>query len=350
MQRRTAYFWIFSIPVQGMLIYFFRQYPQILGPFYENYVYSFFNRLKAYFFKTLPFSFGDLLYALLIGCSCYFIFRGIKNWRQFRWKNVVTIVALFAGVYCFFLLSWGFNYFKTPLSTEKNISLKYSPENLETSLQLLIQKSNALHQQLTPADTSLVHFPFNKKEIRKAFFKQQPQTGGIKNSLWSTILSYMGYAGYLNPLTGEAQVNAKMPLKSYITTVAHEQAHQLGYAREQEANYLAFATCISQENPYLKYAGYTFGLRYCFNAYYKYNPEKARTLHAQIRPGILKEFQNAQKFWEGYKNPLEPFFKSSYDQYLKAQGQQAGILSYDLVVAFIIDHIQKEKINTLDAN
>ena len=34
-----------------------------------------------------------------------------------------------------------------------------------------------------------------------------------------------------------------------ITTVAHEQAHQLGYAREQEANYLAFVHCIEQKNP-----------------------------------------------------------------------------------------------------
>ena len=67
--------------------------------------------------------------------------------------------------------------------------------------------------------------------------------------------------------------------------MAHEQAHQLGYAREQEANYLAFVHCIEQKNPYIQYAGYIFGLRYCYNALYQYNVEEARALSSKNSSG-----------------------------------------------------------------
>ena len=38
-----------------------------------------------------------------------------------------------------------------------------------------------------------------------------------------------------------------------------------------------------------------------------------------------------------YKNKAEPVFKSSYDVFLKANKQSAGIDSYDLVVGLIIN-------------
>ena len=350
MLRRTAFFWIASIPIQGMLIALYKQAPEQLSAWYSNYIFLGLLRLKSPLFNSLPFSFGDVAYGSTIVFLCYQLVRSTKNWRQLRWSQLWSVLGVLAAVHFFFLISWGFNYHNPPLSKQNKVSLDYTPEALKTTLATLIEHSNKLHQQLAPSDTTVVQFPFTKKEIRSQFMQQYPQTAGIKNSLWSTGLSYMGFAGYLNPFTGEAQVNAKMPLPSYITTVAHEQAHQLGYAREQEANYLAFVHCIEQKNPYIQYAGYIFGLRYCYNALYQYNVEEARTLKAKIRPGILKEYRQSQEFWEGYENPLEPLFKSSYDSYLKAQWQTAGIRSYSLVVAFIVDHLQKKLMTPNNAN
>ena len=342
MLRRTAFFWIASIPVQGVLIALYKQAPEQLSAWYSNYIFFGLLRLKSPVFSSLPFSFGDVAYGGAIVFLCYQLVHWIKNWRQLKWSQLLSVLGVLAAVHFFFLISWGFNYHNPPLSKQNNISLQYTPDALKATLVTLIEYSNKLHQQLAATDTTVVEFPFTKKQLRKQFMEQYPQTAGIKNSLWSTGLSYMGYAGYLNPFTGEAQVNAKMPTSSYITTVAHEQAHQLGYAREQEANYLAFVHCIEQKNPYIQYAGYIFGLRYCYNALYQYNVEEARALSTKILPGILNEYRQSQEFWKAYENPLEPLFKSSYDSYLKAQGQAAGIMSYNLVVAFIIDHLQKK--------
>ena len=50
----------------------------------------------------------------------------------------------------------------------------------------------------------------------------------------------IGFSGYLNPFTLEAHVNEKIPMISYLTTIAHEQSHQTGIAHENESNFWAF--------------------------------------------------------------------------------------------------------------
>ncbi len=50
----------------------------------------------------------------------------------------------------------------------------------------------------------------------------------------------MGFAGYLNPITNEAQVNALIPKNNYPATICHEIAHQVGIASESEANFVGY--------------------------------------------------------------------------------------------------------------
>jgi hypothetical protein len=60
-------------------------------------------------------------------------------------------------------------------------------------------------------------------------------------------------------------------------------------------------------------------------------PENRYDIH-----GIFKNLRENQIFWEQYKNPLEPLFKSSYDNYLKLNGQESGIKSYNQTVALLV--------------
>jgi hypothetical protein len=69
----------------------------------------------------------------------------------------------------------------------------------------------------------------------------------------------------------------------------------------------------------------------------KVSPEKYDDYYTQIRKGILENYKEVRLFWQQYKNKAEPVFKSSYDVFLKANKQSAGIDSYDLVVGLIIN-------------
>src|SRR6185369_11733527 len=74
------------------------------------------------------------------------------------------------------------------------------------------------------------------------------RSSSIKPSMIGYIGNYLGFSGYYNPFSGEAQVNTTVP--SYIKpfTTCHEIGHQLGYAKENEANFAGFLSAKSSNN------------------------------------------------------------------------------------------------------
>jgi len=154
----------------------------------------------------------------------------------------------------------------------------------------------------------------------------------------STLQSYNGTSGYLNPFTGEAQVNAKIPKSMYATTVSHEMAHQLGYAAENEANFVGFLAASHHTDPYFRYSAYRMATQYAIYELYKRDPNTFKELYASIHIGVKKDFVAASTFWNAYKNPFEPIVKKGYNAYLKANTQANGISSYNYVVDLLIGY------------
>ena len=121
-------------------------------------------------------------------------------------------------------------------------------------------------------------------------------------------------------------------------TVCHEIAHQMGYAAEEEANYLGYLAALKTDNPYFKYSAELFALRYFLNEVAQVAPTEYESLHSQIHKGIFENYKEVRFFWQQYENKAEPVFKASYDAFLKANKQSQGINSYDLVVGLLIPH------------
>ncbi len=154
----------------------------------------------------------------------------------------------------------------------------------------------------------------------------------------------MGFGGYLNPFTLEAQYNYKVPGYKYPTLLAHEMGHQLGYAKENEANFIACYVTMNSQNLKLKYAGFSYALRFCLNEIYRRSPEEFERLKLDLNPGILKNFAEIQDFWSSYNNPLEPLFKSFYNNFLKVNNQPEGLKSYSYVVALLVNYYSQNSL------
>ena len=77
----------------------------------------------------------------------------------------------------------------------------------------------------------------------------------------------MGFAGYLNPFTLESNINLNIPKLNFIVTAAHEMAHQVGFASESEANFIALLLVFKNSDSHIRYAGLTFALNYCYSTY-----------------------------------------------------------------------------------
>ena len=96
----------------------------------------------------------------------------------------------------------------------------------------------------------------------------------VKKSLFSTPLSYMGFTGYINPFTLEANINYNIPKISIPPTICHEIAHQIGYAFEDEANYIAIKTLSNSKDNFLKYSGNLMAVQYLLSEIRKNDIEK----------------------------------------------------------------------------
>ena len=338
-----------SLIPQFLLIKLLQNSPDFVERFYSNGLYIFISKVSRHILGWLPFSFGDLVYTF---GSIYIIRWFYKNRKRLRTDTrnwLIDLGAAVAVIYFAFHLFWGYNYYRPPLHKNLNLNADYTSEQLLDITEKLIKKSNELHSEILNNDTLKVNIPYSKKDIlsmatvgydnlKTIFPDLEYHPKSIKKSLYSYPLTYMGFSGYLNPLTNEAQVDGIIPVFKFPTTASHEIAHQLGYAAENEANFIGCLASIKHDDVYFKYAGYTFALRFCLNEIYNRDECLFEDLKADVNQGILKNYQETREFWEAHENPFEPFFKLFYSNFLKANNQSKGMESYSYVVALLVNY------------
>ena len=224
MGKNRRIFLALLLPIQYFGLQLLRPYSAFIEQYYSLGIYPYLSTLQRYLFGWLPFSIGDVFYTLM-GVM-------VLRWLWFNAKRLVSdakgffldLCAALGLVYLMFNLIWGLNYLRPPLYKSLELSPDYTTEQLIVLTQRLIEKSNTLHRQLGYADSVKIDLPYTQEEIFSysrqgykdlgAVYPQFNYNGtSIKPSLWSLGLTYMGYSGDYNPITGEAQVNER--IKNY---------------------------------------------------------------------------------------------------------------------------------------
>jgi hypothetical protein len=343
------FFLLFQILFLQIIAYF----PSVVERFYSNGIYPKIALFSRYILGKIPFSVGDCFYAILIFFVIRWFFKNKKTWKTNWRNNILSILGFTAIFYFLFHFLWAFNYLRQPLSEKMKIKKEYSDNDLLLFTQKLIIKTNAIQFQITKNKNVKVLSPYAQKQLFKmtelgydnlkkeySFFEYKNPS--IKKSLFSLPLTYMGFGGYLNPFTNEAQVNDKLPLYGFPMVVCHEMAHQMGYGSESECNFIGFLACIKNDDLYFQYAAYTTALRYCLNTIEEKNPKNLKPIQTKINRGILAYFKESETFWENYETPIETGFKLFYDNYLKMNQQKDGLDSYSKFLDLLIN-FYKEK-------
>ena len=341
----------FSIIPQIIVVKILSQKPQIVETYYSVKYYPLISRFLRSIFEYFTFSIGDILYISAIPFVIYKLFKNI----DFRKKNfnikkvIINGFGIISVLYFVFHLFWGLNYYRIPLNKKLNLKTNYSTEDLIKTTKEIIILTNKVHFKITNDPKKVVSPRLNFKDLKKeinigyrdlskkyTFLKYYPSNQ--KKSLFSTPLAYMGFSGYFNPFTNETQINWHTPKNSQPITQAHEQAHQLGFAAENEANFIAFLATNENNNIFIKYSALTFALRHCLNELFTTDLNSFNYLKSSVNYGILKDFENRQKKWSYFKNPLQPLSKKIYGKFLNLNNQKLGIKSYNYVVALIVNY------------
>lgn len=336
-------------PLQILLIQLLKYNPAFVEKWYSLGLYPWIGKISRTLWGWVPFSVGDIFYTAIAVIALRWIYKNRKNFRYEPIRLIAEILAHVSVVYFMFHMLWGFNYYREPLRKTLNLGNEYTTEELIDITNRLIAKSNNLHRSLGYADSVKIDLPFTHKELfahtensfdnlEKTFPSLSLKPRSVKKSIWSMGLTYMGYSGYLNPFSGEAQVNGLIKSYKFPVVACHEQAHQLGYAKENEANFIATLAALHNDNDYIKYSGYIFALRYCVNELSYRDKDLYYATLETINPGILKSYKEMRDFWDRYNNPFEELSKAWYNLFLKANNQPKGIKTYSYMVALMVNY------------
>ena len=286
-------------------------HPQWVEKYYSTGFYplisAFFRRLYGW----VPFSVGDLIYFFLIAVSIGYLIRK-RHWiRHHPWTFLRDCLVAFSVLHFTFYLLWGSNYFRQPLAQTLGYEVKYTTAELVGLTGRLAEQTNALQQELTGDSLQAVEFPNTRdlnlrktlvgyQELAKDFPGLAYDTPSLKPSLFSTLLSYMGYGGYLNPFTGEAQVNHKLPVFRHSVVCGHEVGHQLGYSAENETNFIGYLVTLRNPDKYFRYSASAYGLSYCLSEIRRRDKGEYEKLLKQDKSGSPGELPGTDDFLERF--------------------------------------------------
>lgn len=329
--------------------------PAFVERYYSNGIYPYISSFFRIIFGWIPFSIGDLFLAFLLFIFIRFLVRLIKTKFRNFFPKIIHFTAVLSIIYFCFYLFWGLNYYREPLAKNLNYQQsKYTTEQLTNVTKQIIKELNFHQLKITKNYTIKVTNPYLQKEMYEMavagydnlsvdFPQLKYQYKSVKSSLMSFLQTYNGTSGYLNPLTGEAQVNHRTPKTSYPTTTCHEMAHQIGFAAENEANFVGFLAANYNDDIYFKYASYRMAFGYCISEIRKRDKDLSKELWKTVNKGVIKDFNASYDFWQQYKNPFEPIVKKGYNAYLKANKQTKGVDSYNYVVDLLISYFENSK-------
>jgi hypothetical protein len=333
----------------------FSFFPEAVEKYYSTGVYPLISRMLRVLFGWIPFSVGDLLYA---GAFIYLIFSVIRFFtrafrrtlhRKFLILSLKMTVAILLWIYISFNILWGLNYDRMPLARQMRLDEKvYSKEDLQNLVGLLVTRMNGIDSVALSVRKKLNNndslFLYSAEAYRyygrenKAF---QYPNASVKSSFYGYLANYMGFSGYYNPFSGEAQVNTTIPRFVQPFTTCHEIGHQMGYAKEEEANFCGFLTTKSSPDPAFRYSVYVDLYLYAASALYGLDSTAYIPYRESLKPAVRKDLRDLKAFYQKYQNPLEPIIHLMYGRYLKANRQPQGINSYDEVVSLAIAYYNK---------
>jgi len=158
----------------------------------------------------------------------------------------------------------------------------------------------------------------------------------VRAALSSPVLARLGISGIFVPFTGEPHVNVTLPEWTLPFTAAHEVAHQRGFAREDEANYLAFVTGMHHPDPEARYSAAMEASLYAMGALRHRDPAAAERLEARRGPGPRRDLAALEAWRERYVGRVAAVNQRVNDAYLRAQGQADGVQSYGRMVDLIL--------------
>ncbi len=346
----SRWYWIFL----GVSAILFRiildNAPETVEQYYSRGIFPAIRYIFDYTIGLIPFA---TLYILIFGVLCFVllkIFRKNKKRRSLKKRIISFVFSLFAfvsAVVFLFLFLWGFNYNRIPV--EQQIKLEVRPLSKSELLEEFMLSTEALEQAYLPIQ--------NMAEEDFLYRIQSPEFEAALREKVSQTFKALGYptpgclrarmlypkgsllristAGFYLPFTGECHLDPGLHPLQIPYVMAHELSHGYGIGDEGSCNFFAYLTCMTDDDPFIKYAGALSYWRSVAGQYRSFDPEHYKQLRAQISPGILAHVKAISQQMNKYPDIFPRIRDATYNAYLKTQGIEEGLKNYSRVLLLV---------------
>jgi len=335
------------------------QNPEVVEHYYSRYFYLSVGREIAFVNKFFRFSLSEVLAVVVLGgLTGGLIWQARRLYlRRVKAPDLVfscvrgALWVAGAGV-MLFLLVWGLNYQRQPLAQSLNLEPRaVSGDELEAISRTIVSEVNRNYEEgrdgrelgargIVPLGRAELYEVIEASFRRQAPLLGEASGGGFgppKPVYVSRLMSRFSISGMYSPFTGEPNYNAEQPASDLPFSIAHEMAHQRGYAREDDANFIAFLICINSSHPSVRYSGHLRSMS-VLGVLARFAPRRYNEVVASLAPGPLADIQASSSFWV---RPEGHFNRATYgvtDAYLKINGVNSGLKNYNEVVRLIISY------------
>lgn len=336
-----------------------------LSPYYPSWIEHYFSRgLNHYFVQCLshltgwlPFSLLELgIFTLTIYTLIHIVYgiRGILKFPNTCKKQLIHCfihtLQLICILWISFFLGWGLNYSRQDLEVTLNLKASETPrEDLVNLYAYLTTQANNLrpHVSEDAKGYMIIDGGFSSvkertstayHELSKRYSLFSGSYGKPKFLLISPLMNYTGITGIYSPFTAEANINIAILDQSLPVTMLHEMAHQRGFAKEAECNFIAFLACQAHPDADFKYSGYLLAIAYTSQALAKVDYHSLLTLNSRLSQEVMLDITHNNTFWQQYEGPIEKTSSSVNNSYLKVNGVESGTANYGEVVNLLLSY------------
>ncbi|QQL48917.1 DUF3810 domain-containing protein [Mucilaginibacter ginkgonis] len=329
--------------------------PNFIERFYSEGLYKGVSSILHFLFSWVPFSIGDIFYIAVIVSSVIAVIVTIRAAiRKNFWlagKTLFRLVISTELLIIVFYLFWGLNYSRPPAAELLSLQdTSYTLSDVKNVTGMIIDSVNKTRSRINIADletsddsiyTTSAEAIRNIAPISSKFKVYLP---AVKSSLLSPLLNYMGTSGYFNPFTGEAQVNRLMPVFDKPFTACHEMSHQMGFGREDEANFVGYLAGVNSKNELLKYSAYYEATIEFLRYLHRRDTTSYKLLKSMLSDAVKHDLKTDSLYWTRYSGPLGDMSGRFYDSFLKANKQPAGLRTYNRMIRLTMSWYKKRGI------
>lgn len=351
-------------PISLLLIIAAKSSRYFTEQIYVKYIYRWISQFISSITGLFPFSVAELIIVLLpfaaIVLGAIFLIKLLKekqNRGNLLLKGVRNVLCAASMILFLFTILGGLNYYRYPVSAYSGLEVKESSlEELAGLMQSLTLDANELRAQIKSTDeegvfqlsmsiselVAVVDAAYDK--LAGEYPVLAGNYGAPKPVLLSELMSKTEITGIFIPFTMEANVNVAVPDYTIPATMLHEQAHQRGFMREDEANFLAYLAGMASDQPEVQYSSTMLALITAGNALYDQSTEMYFEIRELFSDEVIKDIRANSRYWAQYEDTVVSTVSNKInDTYLKVNAQEDGVKSYGRMLDLLLAKYRKDR-------